>query len=58
MKVFGSIQERKEAVFIMKFLASLLFVSILLIKTGKQFKYRDFALGVFFRSYKVSLNFV
>ena len=36
MRVFGSIQERKEAVFIMKFLATLLFVSFLLIQTGKK----------------------
>lgn len=42
MRVFGSIQNRKEAVFIMKFLATLLFMSFLLLQTGKKFVYHDF----------------
>ena len=39
---FSSIQESvKEAVFIMKFLATLLFVSFLLIQTGRKLIYHD-----------------
>ena len=43
--------------FIMKFLATLLFVSFLLIQTGKKLNYHDFFLGVCFRPFKEGLKF-
>ena len=53
IRVFESIQERKEAVFIMKFLATLLCVGFLLIQTGKKlnYVYHSFSPGVCFRPY-------